>query len=176
MTSGLGMLHPSTNCRGGGRSLGSPFGAPALTQATIVSICAWSQRAVVLKLFRVTILKPGRHLPLLHHLLHQLRPRPGIFVGQQRERRALAGAVASLAILLHDGRNIFRERDVGCARKPGWTRSSRPAAGWNDLPSPASGQTQTPSHTIAERGLKLAFSSPSFTLALLGRKGILNQM
>ena len=40
VTSGLGMVHPSTNCRGGGRSCGSPFGAPAFAQATMVSMSA----------------------------------------------------------------------------------------------------------------------------------------
>ena len=38
------------------------------------------------------------------------------FVGQQRERRTLARTVAGLAMLLHNGRDIFRKGDVGASR------------------------------------------------------------
>ncbi len=39
-----------------------------------------------------------------------------LFVGDERHRRDAVGVVAVLAAPLQDGRDIFRERDVGCRR------------------------------------------------------------
>src|SRR5271169_6307130 len=90
MTSGLGMVHPSTNCRGGGRSFGSPFGAPAFTHATMVSIWA----CVSERLFANFSVCPSSN----------------------HGGMARSSTMACLAMLLHNGRDIFRKSHFGGIR------------------------------------------------------------
>ncbi len=157
MTSGLGIDHPSTNCVGGGRSFGSPFGAPAFTQATIVSICAWVSERLFSNFSVCPSSNQGGICRCVHHLLHGLCPRPRVFVGQHRERRALAGTVAGLAMLLHDGRNIFRKGHVGRARALIAPRSNRLMGGWMIRHARHLSHCERRHDTIAKRGLKPIF-------------------
>ena len=53
--------------------------------------------------------EPRRHLPGHHGGLYRLRPRPSICICQQGHRRHFAGTVASLAVLLQDGKNVLIE-------------------------------------------------------------------
>ncbi len=70
------------------------------------------QRAVILKLLGVPILKPWRHGPGDHHLLYRQRPGARIFIGHHREGRAFSRAMTALAVLLHNGCNILGEGHI----------------------------------------------------------------
>ncbi len=59
---------------------------------------------------------PGRHLPVRHPLAHRPRPRPHLFVGDQRHRSTRACVMALRALGLEDRCDVFR---VGDGRRCG---------------------------------------------------------
>jgi hypothetical protein len=67
---------------------------------------------------------PRRHSPFLHHL-KDLVPAREVLVVDQREGRAPTGAMALLAVLLEQGRDVSAEGDHG---RVGLLRRCRPAA------------------------------------------------
>ena len=69
-------------------------------------------RAIVLELLRMPILEPRRHGAGHHHTLHRRGPGPRLFVAQHRERCALSRPMTTLAVLLHDRRNILGKGHV----------------------------------------------------------------
>jgi hypothetical protein len=82
-----------------------------------------TQRRIVLVVLDADGLveEPWRHRPFDHPFLNRFRPRTGLFVGEQRHRRYLAGLMAPSAIrvqnlrdLLREGGSLQRSRIVGC--------------------------------------------------------------
>jgi hypothetical protein len=57
--------------------------------------------------------EPWRHDLLLHDALHAGRPGACLLIRKQRKRRGFSGAMASLAILLQDGGDVFGEGYAG---------------------------------------------------------------
>ena len=72
-----------------------------------------AQRGIVLERLNsdVPIDVPGRHLARDDAIPYRTRPRPHLFIGNQRHRRHLSRPVASLARALQDRRDILREGD-----------------------------------------------------------------
>ena len=106
----------------GGRSFGSPCGAPPSTQRDDRVDLLVAERHVVLELLhadaRVDV--PRRHLPRGDALLDGARPRTGVLVGDERHRRDRVRLMALLALGLEDRRDVLRERRrFGCrSRRP----------------------------------------------------------
>src|SRR5438093_4030761 len=69
---------------------------------------------VIIKLpdTHVLVDEPRRHLSGHDFRLDRLRPRPRLFISQQRHRRNRAFAVTGLAMLLEDRRDVLRECDL----------------------------------------------------------------
>ena len=71
------------------------------------------QRAVVLVVADADglVQVPRRHVAVRDALLNRARPRPGLFVGDERHRRRRALVMARLALRLEDRRDIAGERE-----------------------------------------------------------------
>ena len=108
--------------RGGGMSAGFPCGAPASTHLTMVAISSSVSDRSLLKCWMPTFLSMN-HGGISRSddlLLDRPCPGPRLLVGQQRHRRDAPRPMADLTVLLEDGRDVLRERDLGlpCHRLP----------------------------------------------------------
>ena len=86
---------------GGGMSFGSPFGAPAATHCTIVSICSSLSERSFLNFWMPTVLSMchGGICRAPTRAAIDLRPRPRLFVGHERHRRHVVRPMARFAFL-----------------------------------------------------------------------------
>ena len=105
--SGLGIIQPSANLGGSGRSLGLPSGAPLATHLAIVALSASLIRASFLKWPKCAIGVPGRHALRLHDFFDHAGPAGDFLVVGQRERRDLSRAMAEHAIGVQDPRDLL---------------------------------------------------------------------
>src|SRR5215472_5511020 len=106
--SGLGMLQPDELLRD--RQVlwianGSAAIGPAYERVDVPA----RERRIIREVTVLRIREPRRHLPLQDRFLHRLGPRTRLLIGEQRERRRLAGPVARLAILLNQRCDILGE-------------------------------------------------------------------
>ena len=74
------------------------------------------ERPIVGKGSVLRIGEPRRHLAGDDSQFHRARPRPGLFVGQQRHRRDLARPMTRLTILLQDRKDVPGECDRSAGR------------------------------------------------------------
>ena len=122
MRSGLPICHVSAsgNWRGGGMSAGFPCGAPASTHFDDGGDFVVGERSIVAEVLDADVLvdEPRRHLARDDLLLDRPGPGPRLLVGQQRHRRDAARPMARLAVLLEDGRDVFREGDLAAGLAP----------------------------------------------------------
>ena len=83
-----------------------------------------AQPAIVREVPETGISEPRWHLFRENSFPDRLGPRTRALVGEERRRANLARAVTALAVLLHDGKNVFVVRDVG-VRRSGQGRCSQ---------------------------------------------------
>ena len=81
---------------------GSPCGMPCLTHSPIVAICASVRRRSSCEVAVAVRRVPGRHVARLGDRGDQLALLLRVVVGDERERRRLAGAMAGDAVLVED--------------------------------------------------------------------------
>ena len=96
----------------GRQVFGIALGAPASTQAASVSISWLVQGAVVRELAVVRIGEPRRHFAREHGALDGLGPGTSLLVGEQGERRGLAGRWQSWQRAWRIGSDVLRERGL----------------------------------------------------------------
>ena len=112
-----------------GRVLGIAFGGPAVDPFHQRVDLALLQRSIIGEMPILRICEPWRHLPHGHRSLDRLRPRPRIFVAEQRHRRNLSWTVTGLTVFLKNGKDVFVEGDrrglFGCLNGHGHRQSGK---------------------------------------------------